>query len=114
MMSPLIAMREDRPAILAGAAGGSRIRSALLQVLVNVVHHRMTAEQAVHAPRLNPVPGRVHLEPGFAADIVKRLREGDEVVEWPALDAYFGGVSAADDSGPAGDPRRGGDGRRLG
>jgi gamma-glutamyltranspeptidase / glutathione hydrolase len=113
MMSPLIGLRDGRPAVLAGAAGGSRIRSALLQVLVNVVHHRLTAEQAVQAPRLNPVPGKVHVEPGLSEDVLETLRRTDEVVEWPALDAYFGGVSMVDLSGPAGDPRRGGDGRLL-
>lgn len=87
MMSPLIAMAPNgRPAVVSGAAGGSRIRSALMQVLVNLVVHRMPAQAAVEAPRLNPVPDRVHVEPGLAADVLAALRAHDEVVEWPALD----------------------------
>ncbi len=113
MMSPLIAMRHERPAIIAGAAGGSRIRSALLQVLVNVVQHRMSAQEAISAPRLNPVPGKVHVEPGFDTDVLRALGKADEVVEWPALDSYFGGVSAVAAAGPGADPRRGGDVRTL-
>ncbi len=113
MMSPLIAMAADGPAIVAGAAGGSRIRSALLQVLVNLVVHRMPVQAAVEAPRLNPVPHRVHVEPGFSPDVLAALRAGDEVVEWPALDTYFGGVAVVDRSGPGADPRRGGDTRTL-
>lgn len=113
MMSPLIAIRPEGPAVVSGAAGGSRIRSALLQVLVNLVVHRLPATAAVEAPRLNPVPDRVHVEPGFSPDVLEALRDTDEVVEWPALDSYFGGVSVIDASGPAADPRRGGDARTL-
>jgi gamma-glutamyltranspeptidase/glutathione hydrolase len=113
MMSPLIALRDGTPAIVAGAAGGSRIRSALLQVLVNLVERRMPVQAAVNAPRLNPVPDKVHVEPGFAPEVLAALREDEEVVEWPALDSYFGGVSAIDVGGPGADPRRGGDVRRL-
>jgi gamma-glutamyltranspeptidase / glutathione hydrolase len=113
MMSPLIGLRDERPVVAAGAAGGSRIRSALLQVLVNVVQHGMSAQQAVTAPRLNPVPGKVHVEPGLPDDVLQALQRTDEVVHWPALDTYFGGVSAVHVSGAGGDPRRGGDVRAL-
>jgi gamma-glutamyltranspeptidase / glutathione hydrolase len=114
MMSPLIAIRDGLPAVLAGAAGGSRIRSALLQVLVNLAVHGMPLQDAVNAPRLNPVPGKVHVEPGMSPEVLSALRELDQVVEWPAPDSYFGGVSAIGVGGPAGDPRRGGDVRVLG
>lgn len=113
MMSPLIAMRDGQPAIVAGAAGGSRIRSALLQVLVNLVVHQMPVQEAIDAPRVNPVPGKVHAEPGVPSEVLAALREHDEVVEWPALDSYFGGVSAIDPDGPGADPRRGGDVRTM-
>ena len=43
MMSPLVADDGRRPGLVAGAAGGSRIRSALLQVLVNVLHSSGTS-----------------------------------------------------------------------
>ena len=113
MISPLIAMAPDGPAIVAGGAGGSRIRSALLQVLVNLVVHRLPVQAAVEAPRLNPVPDRVHVEPGFSPEVLAALRSQDQVVEWPALDAYFGGVSVIDRTGPGADPRRGGDTRTV-
>lgn len=114
MMSPLVVVGADGPVLVAGAAGGSRIRSALLQVLVNVLHKGMPVPEAIIAPRLNPVPGRVHVEPGFPAEVLARLAADDEVVAWPALDSYFGGVAAIGRSGPGADPRRGGDVRRVG
>ncbi len=114
MMSPLVVVSADGPVLVAGAAGGSRIRSSLLQVLVNVLHSGMTVAEAILAPRLNPVPGRVHVEPGFSSDVLERLAIDDEVVPWPGLDSYFGGVAAIGVSGPGADPRRGGDVRRVG
>ncbi len=113
MMSPLVVVGEHGPVLVAGAAGGSRIRSSLLQVLVNVLHRGMTVQDAIVAPRLNPVPGRVHVEPGFAPSVLERLAQDDEVVTWPALDSYFGGVAAIGSSGPGADPRRGGDVCRI-
>jgi gamma-glutamyltranspeptidase/glutathione hydrolase len=77
------------------------------------VHEGMDVPAAILAPRLNPVPGRVHVEPGFTADVLARLGQTDEVVRWPALDSYFGGVAAIGRSGPGADPRRGGDVCRL-
>jgi gamma-glutamyltranspeptidase/glutathione hydrolase len=113
MMSPLIAVDAAGPALVAGAAGGSRIRSALLQVVVNVLHHRMSAADAVSAPRFNPVPDRIHVEPGLPSDIVARLEADGEVLRWPALDSYFGGVAAISADGPGADPRRGGGARLI-
>ncbi|MGI8888070.1 MAG: gamma-glutamyltransferase [Nocardioidaceae bacterium] len=113
MMSPFVVTDDVGLALVGGAAGGSRIRSALLQVLVHVLKTGVSVQDAITAPRLNPVPGRVHMEPGFPAEVVQRLAETDEVVAWPALDTYFGGVSAIGCTGPGADPRRGGDTRRV-
>jgi len=114
MMSPLVVVGDAGPVLIAGAAGGSRIRSALLQVLVNVIHRGMEVQEAIVAPRLNPVPGRVHVEPGFPELVLDRLAVDDEVVRWPTLDTYFGGVAAIGSTGPGADPRRGGDVRWAG
>jgi len=95
--------------LVAGAAGGSRIRPALLQVLAGVLIEGRTMAEAVAAPRLSCTPDAVHLEPGFAASVARALRgAGERVVEWDAPRPYFGGVSAVGPGGPAADPRRGG------
>jgi gamma-glutamyltranspeptidase/glutathione hydrolase len=104
---------DDGLCLIGGAAGGSRIRSALAQVLVRVVREGLPVRDAIAAPRLNPVPGVVHLEPGFPAEVLTALRARESVVVWPALAAYFGGVSAIDRHGPGGDPRRDGDIRTI-
>lgn len=51
-MSPVIVLdAAGRPALLAGARGGSLIISAVLQIVLNVVEHGMPIGQAIAAPR---------------------------------------------------------------
>jgi gamma-glutamyltranspeptidase/glutathione hydrolase len=109
MMSPTVALDHEGLALAAGAAGGTRLRSALVQVLAGILDERLSAADAVARPRLHPVAGLVHLEPGFAGDAVATLEgAGFEVRSWPEQHHYFGGVSVVTRSGAAGDPRRSG------
>ncbi len=110
MMVPSIVTDADGALLFAGgAAGGSRIRPALLQVMAGVlVEGRGTAE-AVAAPRMSVTPELIHLEPGFPPEVIVALRAaGEELVLWPEPRPYFGGVAAISADGPAADPRRGG------
>ena len=95
MMSPMLAIDPSgRPVVAAGAAGGSRIRSALVQCMLRMLDHT-PPQAAIDAPRLNAVPGAVRLEPGFSAEVEQALAaHGDEVGVAETLDPYFGGVSA--------------------
>jgi gamma-glutamyltranspeptidase/glutathione hydrolase len=110
MMVPLVATDRDGGLLLAGgAAGGSRIRPALVQVLVAMLLRGSGTAEAVSAPRLAVAGGTVHLEPGFAGEEVAALRDaGLQIVQWPEQRPYFGGVSIAGRDGVAADPRRGG------
>jgi gamma-glutamyltranspeptidase/glutathione hydrolase len=110
MMTPLVVTDALGPVLAGGAAGASRIRSALAQVLTRVLRDGTPPQEAVDAPRLNPVPGpRIHCEPGLPERALDALREtGAEVVVWPERHSYFGGVSLVAEGGPAADPRRGG------
>ena len=53
MMTPTIARLSDGGQIALGSGGSNRIRSAILQVLLNVLEFDMDLEQAVNAPRLH-------------------------------------------------------------
>ncbi len=108
MMTPLALHDADGLSLVGGAAGGSRIRSALAQVLVRVVRDDVPVTEAIRCPRLNPVPGKVHLEEGFPAAVVRALEAVEPVVSWPANNSYFGGVQAVGRDGPGADPRRDG------
>ncbi len=110
MIVPCVVTDADGELLFAGgAAGGSRIRSALLQVLAGVLVEGRGIAEAVAAPRMSVTEHLVHLEPGFPADVITALQAaGEELVVWDTPRPYFGGVAAATADGPAADPRRGG------
>jgi gamma-glutamyltranspeptidase/glutathione hydrolase len=112
MMAPTLVFDREGLALALGAAGGTRLRSALLQVVAGVLDDGQSARDAVDRPRLHPAAGVVHLEPGFLDDVPESLEaEGFTVTQWPSRHHYFGGVSAVSRSGAAGDPRRSGSAR---
>ena len=116
MMAPTVVLAGGVPRLAVGSAGSERIRSALLQVIVNVVDRGMVAQEAVDAPRLHYAPDGVYTEPGLPAATLAALSErtGLPLRPFREPNLYFGGCQAvARDpltgalSGGA-DPRRGG------
>src|SRR5690349_4263639 len=53
MMTPTMVFDGPRLRVCVGAPGGTKIVSAILQVLVNVLDHEMSAVEAVSAPRVD-------------------------------------------------------------
>lgn len=110
MMCPTVAVDADGLACAAGAAGGSRIRSALVQVLSGVLGEGLDATDAVHRPRLHPDGRIVHVEPDYPEAGVAALRSEDFIARvWRTRHHFFGGVSVVARSGACGEPRRDGD-----
>ena len=108
-MSPLVVTDGDGLLGVAGGAGGSRIRSALAQVLLGLVVDGLPAAQAVAAPRLHTVPPVVQLEPDLPEAAEQALRgAGWSTTRWRQRHHYFGGVSLVARSGAVGDDRRDG------
>lgn len=109
MMSPLLVRDAGGgPMLVVGAAGGSRIRPALVQTVLRVLAGQ-TPQQAIDAPRLNALPDLVRLEPGFTTEVTAALeRAGYAVAVAASRASYFGGVSALGTTGGGADPRRGG------
>jgi gamma-glutamyltranspeptidase/glutathione hydrolase len=118
MMAPSLAYLSDGRVAALGSGGSNRIRTAILQVLVNLIDFAMTAQEAVTAPRLHYENRLLNVEGGFsetAAAAVARLAPGlcDEAVAWPDHNLFFGGVHTAL-QGADGHPEAGGDPRRGG
>jgi gamma-glutamyltranspeptidase/glutathione hydrolase len=115
MMAPTIALDDGgAPVLAAGAAGGTRLRTALTTVVAGALDEGLTAVEAVERPRFHPAGAVVNAEPGVDKDGLALLEaQGWTVRRWPARHHYFGGVSAVTPSGAAGDPRRSGGGRTL-
>jgi gamma-glutamyltranspeptidase/glutathione hydrolase len=93
-----------------GAAGGSRIPSALLRSLHGLTIGGLGPAEAVDLPRLHRMGDVVHVEPHLpAADEAALQAAGYDVRRWRTRNHFFGGVSVATPEGACGDPRRGGD-----
>ena len=109
MMAPTLAFDADGLSLASGAAGGTRLRTALLGVVAGILDEGLSAPEAVARPRFHPAPEVVNTEPGVDEDALEELEaRGRTVRRWPARHHYFGGVSVVSRSGTAGDPRRNG------
>lgn len=115
MMVPSVVTGPDGELlVVGGAAGGSRIRPAMVQVLTRILIEGMSAEDAVRAPRLAATPDTVHVEPGFEPEVAAGLTAaGESVVQWESIRPYFGGAAVINAAGPGADPRRGGSALRA-
>jgi gamma-glutamyltranspeptidase / glutathione hydrolase len=109
MMSPTVALGGGRLVLAGGAAGGTRLRPALAQVLSGILDEGLAPAAAVERPRLHSTGSIVHLEPGFEDSAVEALvADGFDVRMWDETHHYFGGVSVIAEAGAAADPRRSG------
>jgi gamma-glutamyltranspeptidase / glutathione hydrolase len=118
MMAPSVVMRGEEVELVLGSAGSNRIRSALLQTIVGVVDHGMSAREAVDAARVHFEDGVLYAEPGIAVeelldDLGASAEEEVRLVRFGSRNLFFGGVQAVQHrpgemSVGAGDPRRGG------
>jgi gamma-glutamyltranspeptidase/glutathione hydrolase len=81
-MAPTIVLRQNRPELVVGAAGGPRIISATLQTILNVVDFQMPVGAAVEAPRVHHqwLPERLNVEAKIAVEERKGLEQRGHVL----------------------------------
>jgi gamma-glutamyltranspeptidase/glutathione hydrolase len=114
MMAPSVYANGEGPALAAGAAGGTRLRTALLGVVAGILDEGLEPQEAIDRPRFHPTARMVNAEPGVDEAALEQLeRDGTSVRRWPDRHHYFGGVSLVSSRGPAADPRRSGSAERL-
>jgi gamma-glutamyltranspeptidase / glutathione hydrolase len=114
MMAPTLAFDGDELELAIGAAGGTRLRTALVSVLAGVLHDGVSVQQAIDRPRFHPAGNVVNAEPGVDEGWLAQLEAaGRAVHRWPGRHHYFGGVSAIGRSSAGADPRRSGAVRRA-
>ena len=97
MMAPTVVLhsqnsRHGAARLVVGSAGSNRIRSALLQVIVNVVDRGLAAQDAVDAPRVHYMPDSLFAEPGISAEGLAAA--GLPVTLFRGTNLYFGGCQA--------------------
>jgi gamma-glutamyltranspeptidase / glutathione hydrolase len=112
MMAPTILLMKDGTTVATGSGGSNRLRTAIVQVLKNLIDHRMPVPDAVEAPRIHFERGLLSIEPGFSpSTIEKLLAEFPQHHLWEEKNLFFGGVHTLAShpklgfSG-SGDPRR--------
>jgi gamma-glutamyltranspeptidase/glutathione hydrolase len=114
MMTPTIVLKGGATRLVVGSGGSIRIRSAILQVLSNLLDFGMKLHEAVNTARVHVEDGVLQCEAGFDPAAVDQLEGmGYPVNRWQERSIYFGGahsVSRTDDGRlvAAGDNRRGG------
>ncbi len=103
-MTPTIVLKDGKPLLVVGTPGGSRITTTVLEILVNVIDHGMSLQEAIDAPRIHHqwLPDTLAAEPfALSADTVAALaRMGYRIVPlevWGAGNAAEAvGVAPAD------------------
>jgi gamma-glutamyltranspeptidase/glutathione hydrolase len=83
-MSPTIVLKDGKPFLVTGSPGGSRIITAVLQVISNVIDRKLPITDAVAEPRLHHqwMPDQVLVERGFSRDTMRALQgRGHTVVD---------------------------------
>lgn len=114
MMAPTLLAWPDGKTAALGSGGSKRIRTAILQAVVNLVDFDLSPQEAVSSPRMHSDGELLDIEPGYhPAAVQAAARHLPELREWPRRNMYFGGVHVVvrDANGQvsgAGDPRRGG------
>jgi len=99
-MSPTIILKDNKVFMTIGAPGGSRIPTAVLQVILNVIDFGMNIQDAIDAPRVHHqwLPDRLSIERGISPDTVALLKSrGHEVDYNPGVVlAQTAGIMVAD------------------
>jgi len=64
-MSPTIVSRDGKPVLIVGTPGGSRIITAVVLTIINVIDYDMNIQEAIDAPRFHQqwLPETTALEP---------------------------------------------------
>jgi gamma-glutamyltranspeptidase / glutathione hydrolase len=100
-MTPTMIVRDGEPILLTGTYGSAFIPSLVFNVVLNVLDHGMTVQQAVDAPRMwgavpnvNPPSANFAWNPGVPLETIAAMRAiGDQIARFPTNG--FGSTSSA-------------------
>lgn len=77
-MSPTIVTKDGKPALVVGTPGGSRIITAVLHSILNMIDYGMTVQEAVDAPRFHQqwLPDLTNVENFALSPDTRKILEG--------------------------------------
>ncbi|NIX16101.1 MAG: gamma-glutamyltransferase, partial [Candidatus Dadabacteria bacterium] len=110
-MSPTIVLKDNEPFLATGSPGGSRIITTVLQIISNVVDHKMNIATATASPRFHHqwLPDILFMESGFSNDTIKLLeKKGHEIKVGRAMGSTQSIMKIGDYYYGYSDPRRAG------
>ncbi len=114
MMAPTLAITQAGDTVALGSGGSNRIRSAILQVLINLIDFDMEIGQAVEQPRVHFESDLLNIESGPSTSAIQALqKEFADIRCWPEKNLFFGGAHSVRRNhdgqfSGSGDSRRGG------
>ena len=115
MMAPSMIVGAAGDMVAMGSGGSNRIRTALLQVMLNLLAFAMPLDRAVESPRVHFEDGLLSIEGEFGeAECAALALAFPDAEVWAERNMFFGGVHAVRFEPAtgrfdgAGDPRRGG------
>jgi gamma-glutamyltranspeptidase/glutathione hydrolase len=113
-MTPTIVCKGDKPILVMGAPGATRIITSVLQVIVNVLDFRMSISDAVLAPRFDCQGGLIKCQARIPEYVCANVRKKHPVRRLPqshgglalvhaiAIDPQTGQLSGGADAGSGG------------
>ena len=115
MMSPSLVFGKGGELIALGSGGSNRIRTAILQVIINLINFGMPLSKAIESTRMHYDSELLSVESGFDRTKFETVDQlVSEVKFWSQKNLFFGGVHGVQIDTKkgvfvgAGDPRRGG------
>ena len=93
-MSPVLVSRDGAPLMMTGSPGGSKIISANMQMILNVVEFGMNIADAAVAPRIHHQwkPEVLEIESGISPDTVSRLIDKGHNINFSQRSAGMGSL----------------------
>ena len=108
-MTPTIVMQKGKPYLVTGSPGGGRIITTVLQILLNVIDHKMNIATATNAVRVHHqwLPDELRVEQGLNGDTIGLLRKkGHQISVQDAMGSTQSIMYVGNSFEGASDPRR--------
>lgn len=93
-MAPTIVYKGDKPVLVLGAPGATRIITSVLQVIVNILDFGMSAMEATHAARIDCQASAIRAHMRIPEYVLDEVRRRHPAVHIPQSHGGFGLVHA--------------------
>ncbi|MDO5620969.1 MAG: gamma-glutamyltransferase [Paracoccus sp. (in: a-proteobacteria)] len=112
-MTPTIVNKDGKVWLVTGSPGGARIITTVLQVIMNMIDHKMNVAEASTAPRIHHqwLPDELRIEEGISLDTQRALQAKGHVLSLQEVMGSTQSVMLDPETGfflGASDPRRAG------